>query len=218
MKRLIPLAAAAAIVAIAGCARKEAAKPAQTAAAAQAPAAPVAPDSFQVRFETSRGPFTVAVTRSLSPLGADRFYELVMTGYFTDVRFFRVVPGFVVQFGMNGDPKVNGMWADRKIADEPVKETNAKGTIVFATSGPNSRSNQLFINLADNPRLDAMGFAPFGRVVDGMGVVDSIYSGYGEAPDQQQITASGNAYLERMFPKLDYIKSATIVSGAPAAH
>jgi peptidyl-prolyl cis-trans isomerase A (cyclophilin A) len=208
MKRLLLLAAG---VAVAACGTRESAKPTQTAAAA------TAPDSFQVRFETSRGPFTVEVTRALSPLGADRFYQLVSTGYFTDVRFFRVVPGFVAQFGMNGDPKVNAEWSDRTIPDEPVKETNAKGTIVFATSGPNSRSNQLFINLADNPRLDAMGFAPFGRVVDGMAVVDSIYSGYGEAPDQQQITASGNAYLERMFPKLDYIKSATIVSGAPAA-
>ena len=209
MKRLLLLAAG---VAVAACGTRESAKPTQTAAAA------TAPDSFQVRFETSRGPFTVGVTRALSPLGADRFYQLVSTGYFTDVRFFRVVPGFVAQFGMNGDPKVNAQWSDRTIPDEPVKETNAKGTIVFATSGPNSRSNQLFINLADNPRLDAMGFAPFGRVVDGMAVVDSIYSGYGEAPDQQQITASGNAYLERMFPKLDYIKSAAIVSGAPAAH
>ncbi len=215
MKRLTALAAAAALVAVAGCARKEAAKPAQSAAAAQAP---VSPDSFQVRFETSRGPFTVQVMRALSPLGADRFYELVTTGYFTDVRFFRVVPGFVAQFGMNGDPKENAMWADRKIPDEPVKETNARGTIVFATSGPNSRSNQLFINLADNPRLDGMGFAPFGKVIDGMNVVESIYSGYGETPDQTQISASGNAYLERTFPKLDYIKSATIVGGAAAAH
>ena len=215
MKRLITLATAVALVAVAGCAKKEAAKPAQSAATAQTP---VAPDSFQVRFETSRGPFTVDVTRSLSPLGADRFYELVTTGYFTDVRFFRVVPGFVVQFGMNGDPRLNAMWADRKIPDEPVKETNAKGTIVFATSGPNTRSNQLFINLAGNPRLDGMGFTPFGRVVDGMNVVESIYSGYGESPDQDQITASGNAYLERMFPKLDYIKSATVVGGAAAAH
>lgn len=215
MKRFIALAAAAALVAVAGCARKEAARPAQRAAAARPS---LAPDSFQVRFETSRGPFTVEVTRSLSPLGADRFYALVTTGYFTGVRFFRVVPGFVVQFGMNGDPRLNAMWADRKIPDEPVKETNAKGTIVFATSGPNTRSNQLFINLADNPRLDGMGFTPFGRVVDGMNVVESIYSGYGESPDQDQITASGNAYLERMFPKLDYIKSATVVSGAAAVH
>lgn len=214
MKRLVALASCATLVAVAGCAKKESARPAQ----ATVQAAATAPDSFQVRFETSRGPFTVQVTRALSPHGADRFYQLVSIGYFTDVRFFRVVPNFVAQFGMNGDPEVNARWASRTIPDDSVRTTNARGTIVFATSGPNSRSNQLFINLVDNPRLDAMGFAPIGRVIDGMDVVESLYSGYGESPDQTQISTSGNAYLERMFPKLDYIKSATIVSGAAAAH
>ncbi|HEY5218500.1 MAG TPA: peptidylprolyl isomerase [Gemmatimonadaceae bacterium] len=207
LKRVIAIAAS---VVLAACSSKESPKPTPSGSASA-----VAPDSFRVAFATSRGPFTVDVTRSLSPLGADRFYQLVTSGYFTDVRFFRVVPGFVTQFGMSGDPKVNAEWSAKTILDEPVKETNARGTIVFATSGPNSRANQLFINLADNARLDGMGFSPFGRVVDGMTVVDSIYAGYGEAPDQTQITALGNSYLTAQFPKLDYIKSATIVNGTP---
>lgn len=172
-----------------------------------------APDSFRVAFATSRGPFTVQVTRALAPRGADRFYQLVSSGYFTGVRFFRVVPGFVAQFGMNGDPKVNADWSARTIPDDSVKTTNARGTLVFATAGPDTRSNQLFINLVDNSRLDAMGFAPIGRVVAGMSVVDSIYSGYGEAPNQDSISAQGNAYLERAFPKLDYITGARIAAG-----
>jgi peptidyl-prolyl cis-trans isomerase A (cyclophilin A) len=208
MKRLFVLAAC---VALAACGTKE---PAKTPAATTATAA-AAPDSFRVAFATSRGPFTVEVTRALAPRGADRFYHLVSIGYFTNVRFFRVVPGFVAQFGMNGDPQLNAKWAADSILDDPVKATNARGTIVFATSGPNTRSNQFFINLADNPRLDGMGFAPFGRVVDGMAVVDSIYSGYGEAPDQTRISAEGNAYLSTAFPKLDYITSATIVGSHP---
>ncbi|HET7630766.1 MAG TPA: peptidylprolyl isomerase [Gemmatimonadaceae bacterium] len=200
MKKLLLTVACLALVA---CGRKAA--PPSTATAG------TTPESYRVRFETSKGPFTVAVTRSLSPRGADRFYELVTSNYFNDVRFFRVVPGFVAQFGMNGDPKLNEEWADKPIPDDSVKETNARGTLVFATSGPNSRSNQLFINLADNGRLDKMGFSPFGKVVDGMAVVDSLYSGYGESPSQQLITVHGNAYLTRNFPKLDYIKSAAIV-------
>ncbi len=214
MKRLFALAAC---MALAACGTKESAKPA--AASAGAAAAPgAAPDSFRVAFVTSRGPFTVEVTRALAPRGADRFYQLVSSGFYTGARFFRVVPGFVVQFGMNADPKVNAEWTTRTIPDDSVKETNARGTIVFATQGPNTRTTQLFINLVDNTRLDAMGFTPFGKVVDGMAVVDSLYGGYGEAPDQTQIGASGNAYLTAVFPKLDYIKSATVVSGAaPAA-
>ena len=167
-------------------------------------------------FVTSRGPFTVEVTRA-SPTGADRFYQLVTGGYFTNVRFFRVVPGFVAQFGMNGDPTINAEWSARTLPDEPVKETNARGTIVYATSGPNSRANQFFINLVDNKRLNATGFAPFGRVVDGMAVVDSLYGGYGEAPNQDQIRVQGNAYLTAQFPKLDYIKSASVVPATAAA-
>ncbi len=207
MKRMLVFAACAVLAA---CGTKG--KEASTSAALPT----TAPDSFQVEFQTSRGPFTVAVTRALSPHGADRFYQLVSSGYFTDVRFFRVVPGFVAQFGMNGDPSVNAEWTAKTIPDDSVKETNARGTLVFAKAGPNSRANQLFINLADNARLDAMGFPPFGQVISGMSVVDSIYSGYGEAPDQNLIGTQGNKYLERMFPKLDYIKSATIVGGAAA--
>ncbi|MDE3152796.1 MAG: peptidylprolyl isomerase [Gemmatimonadota bacterium] len=208
MKRFIVLAACALFAA---CGTKEP-KPAASKAAAPA----TAPDSFQVQFQTSAGAFIVQVNRALAPIGVDRFYKLVTSGYFNDERFFRVVPGFVVQFGMNGDPKLNDRWQKDTIPDEPVKETNARGTIVFANRGPNTRANQLFINLGDNPNLDKMGFAPFGRVISGMNVVDAIYSGYGQMPDQSMIAAEGNKYLERAFPNLDYIKSATLVSGDSA--
>lgn len=169
-----------------------------------------APDSFRVTFETSRGPFVVQVSRAWAPLGADRFYDLTQQHFFDDSRFFRVVPGFVVQFGLNGDPKVNEPWDAKRLSDDSVRQTNARGTIVFAMQGPNTRTHQLFINLADNPRLDGMGFAPVGRVVDGMNVVDSLYSAYGESPDQTLIQTLGNPYLDRTFPKLDRIKTAKI--------
>lgn len=206
MKKILALAACAALVACGtkGSESTPAANPAKSAAPA--------PDTFRVAFETSKGPFTIEVDRALAPIGADRFYELVKSGYFTNAYFFRVVPGFVAQFGMNADPKVNAEWAAKTIQDDSVRTTNARGTIVFAqTNAPNSRANQFFINLVDNGRLDAMRFAPFGRVIDGMAVVDSLYSGYGEAPNQQQIGAEGNVYLKANFPKLDYIKTATIV-------
>jgi peptidyl-prolyl cis-trans isomerase A (cyclophilin A) len=167
------------------------------------------PDSFRVVFETSRGPFVVQVAHAWAPRGADRFYDLVQQHFFDDARFFRVVPGFVVQFGLSGDPKKNEPW-DQRIPDDSVRQTNARGTIVFATQGPNTRSHQLFINLADNARLDGMGFAPIGRVIEGMNVVDSLYSEYGESPDQQFIQTLGNAYLDRTFPKLDRIKTARV--------
>src|SRR5918999_1774479 len=170
-----------------------------------------APDSFRVAFETTRGNFAVDVIRAWSPRGADRFHELVNAGYFKDIAFFRVVPGFVAQFGMHGVPAVNRNWDDRPIPDDPVAQSNKRGTLVFATSGPNTRTNQFFINYSDNARLDGMGFSPFGRVVEGIAVVDSIYSGYGETPDQARIAAQGNAYLKRQFPRLDYIKAARIV-------
>jgi peptidyl-prolyl cis-trans isomerase A (cyclophilin A) len=182
-----------------------------SAAGTQSATAAPAPDSFRVAFETTRGNFVVDVFRRWSPRGADRFHELVNAGYFRDVAFFRVLPGFVAQFGMHGDPAVNRQWEDKSITDDPVTESNARGTIVFATSGPNTRANQFFINYADNARLDGMGFSPFGRVVEGMGVVDSIYAGYGETPDQARIAAQGNAYLQQRFPRLDYIRSASIV-------
>jgi peptidyl-prolyl cis-trans isomerase A (cyclophilin A) len=195
----------------AACSRDSARQESDSVARSPSAVATPAPDSFRVAFETTRGPFVVQVIRAWSPQGADRFHELVNGGYFTDVGFFRVVPGFVAQFGMHGDAAVNRRWADRVIPDDPVVQSNARGTIVFATRGPNTRSNQFFINYSDNARLDGMGFSPFGRVVEGMSVVDSIYSGYGEAPDQERIAADGNAYLKRQFPRLDFIKSARIV-------
>ncbi|MDQ3996034.1 MAG: peptidylprolyl isomerase [Gemmatimonadota bacterium] len=178
-------------------------------------AATPAPDSFRVAFETTRGNFVVDVIRAWSPRGVDRFHELVSAGYFTDVAFFRVLPGFVAQFGMHGDPSVNRRWDDRPIPDDPVVQSNKRGTIVFATAGPNTRGNQFFINFGDNSRLDGQGFSPFGRVVEGMAVVDSTYAGYGEEPDQSRVAAEGNAYLKRNFPRLDYIKSAKLVGPAP---
>jgi cyclophilin family peptidyl-prolyl cis-trans isomerase len=176
-----------------------------------------APETFKAQFDTTKGKFTVEVTRSLAPNGADRFYNLVRSGYFTDVAFFRVVPGFMCQFGINGDPAVSAKWREATIPDDPVKGSNTRGTITFATAGPNTRTTQLFINFADNTFLDGQGFAPFGKVTEGMDVVDKIYSGYGDGPpggigpNQGRIQMEGNAYLKKDFPNLDYIKSATIV-------
>lgn len=170
-----------------------------------------APDSFKVRFDTTKGAFTIEVTRALAPIGADRFYNLVRSGYFKDIEFFRVIPGFMVQFGIHGDPKVAAAWQTARISDDLVKTSNARGTISFATSGPNTRTTQMFINYADNSRLDGMGFSPFGKVTAGMEVVDKINSESGESPDQGRIQAQGNAYLKKDFPNLDSIKSATIL-------
>jgi peptidyl-prolyl cis-trans isomerase A (cyclophilin A) len=177
-----------------------------------------APDTFKVQFDTTKGKFIVEVTRSLSPNGADRFYNLVRSGYFKDIAFFRVVPNFMCQFGIHGDPAVSAKWNEANIADDPVKGSNTRGTITFATAGPNTRTTQLFINFRDNVSLDGQGFSPFGKVVSGMDVVDKLYSGYGDAPDfggrgpnQGRIAAEGNAYLKKEFPELDYIKSATIL-------
>ena len=170
----------------------------------------MAPASYRVNMDTSRGPVAIEVTRADAPNGADRFYNLVKAKFFDGARFFRVVPGFVVQFGLAADPAVSRAW-NVSIKDDPVKATNSRGTLTFAaTSAPNSRSTQLFINLVDNQRLDASGFAPFGKVVTGMENVDQIYSGDRERPDQGQIEQAGNAYLEKAFPKLDYIKTARI--------
>lgn len=168
-------------------------------------------DTYRVDFETSQGPVVVEIDRTLAPNGAEHFYQLVHAKYFDGARFFRVVPNFVVQWGMAGDPRAARKWG-ASIADDPVKTTNARGAVTFAaTNAPNSRQTQLFINLRDNGNLDAMGFAPIGRVVSGMENVDKLYSGYGERPDQGQIGIHGNAYLEKNFPKLDYIKTARIV-------
>lgn len=176
-----------------------------------ATAADQAPANYQVKFDTSAGEFLVDVKRELAPNGADRFHELVKNGFYNECRFFRVVPNFVVQFGINGDPEVQKKWRDARIADDKVLTTNARGTLTFATSGPNSRTSQLFINLKDNGRLDERGFSPFAKVIKGIEVVDKITAQYGERPDQGQIQARGNAYLKESFPRLDYIKSATIV-------
>jgi peptidyl-prolyl cis-trans isomerase A (cyclophilin A) len=172
--------------------------------------APQAPPTFRALFTTSKGPFTIEVHRNWAPNGADRFYDLVNNHFYDEARFFRVVPGFVVQWGIQGDPAVQLNWRSKTIPDDPVTQTNRHGTITFATSGPNSRTTQLFINLADNPRLDASGFAPFGQVISGMNVVDALYSGYGQTPDQNQIQARGNAYLQSQFPQLDYIQTARV--------
>jgi peptidyl-prolyl cis-trans isomerase A (cyclophilin A) len=169
-----------------------------------------APASFRVRFETTRGSFVVAVTRAWAPVGADRFYNLVQAGFYDDAAFFRVVPGFVVQFGLNADPRVNAAWDAARIADDRVKETNRRGRITFATAGPDTRTTQLFISTGGNERLDQMGFAPFGEVVAGMSVVDAIHSGYGEMPDQGRITTEGNAYLRQQFPRLDFIRKVAV--------
>jgi len=171
-----------------------------------------APDKFQVKFDTSKGEFVIEVTRAWSPIGADHFYNLVKNGYYDNCRFFRVVKDFMVQFGINGNPKLNTIWRSANIKDDPVKQSNSRGYITFAKTGaPNSRSTQLFINFKDNSFLDSQGFSPFGKVVKGMSIVDSIYNGYGEKPDQGQIQMQGNAYLEKNFPDLDYIKTATVV-------
>ncbi len=176
------------------------------------------PDQYRAIFITSRGPFTVEVTRALAPLGADRFYEMVNAAYFTDVRFFRVVPGFVAQFGMHGDPDVNKAWQEQHLTDEPAKASNARGSLVFATTPePNSRANQFFINLVDNAeKLDTRGFAPIGRVVEGMDVVDKLNTEYGEQVNQMRLASKGNSYLRAWFPALDSIVSAKIVTGSVA--
>ncbi len=174
-------------------------------------AAPAVPDTFKVKFETTKGDFVVEVTKAWAPIGATRFYRLVQERFFDGCRFFRVVPGFMVQFGISGDPKVAAAWEHRNIKDDPVRQSNTLGMITYAMAGPNTRTTQLFINYGNNAGLDSQGFSPFGKVVSGMEVVTAIYSGYGERPDQGAIQAQGNAYLNAHFPKLDYIKTARIV-------
>jgi peptidyl-prolyl cis-trans isomerase A (cyclophilin A) len=176
-----------------------------------------APESFTVRIETTQGDFVVAVDRALAPRGADRFYNLARHGYYDGVRFFRVLPGFVVQFGIHGEPALAAVWREARIPDDPVRASNLRGTLTYAMAGPDTRTVQLFINLADNTRLDAQGFAPFGRVVEGMDVVDRLHAGYGEGapmgrgPDQGRIQAEGEAYLAREFPLLDRVLRARVV-------
>ena len=175
-----------------------------------------APDSFRVRFATTKGDFLVAVKRAWAPHGADRFYNLVRSGYYDGVRFFRVIPGFMAQFGLHGDTAVTAAWRERRIPDDPVRRSNQRGMVTFATAGPGTRTTQVFINYRDNSRLDADGFAPFGEVVEGMDVVDKLYGGYGEGapggrgPDQMRIHIEGEKYLARQFPKLDKITKARV--------
>jgi peptidyl-prolyl cis-trans isomerase A (cyclophilin A) len=179
-----------------------------------------APESYKVKFDTTRGEFTVTVTRAWAPLGADRFYNLVKHHFYDNAAFFRVVPQFVVQFGINASPAVSAAWKHTEIKDDPVTQSNKRGAIVFATAGPNTRTTQVFVNLKDNSRLDSMGFAPFGTVDgDGMNVVEMMYEGYGDSagPDQDQLEKQGDPYLLKGWPKLDHIKSATVVGTAAAA-
>ena len=184
-------------------------------AIAQVPNEP-APASYKVKFDTSKGVFIVQVTRAWSPQGADRFYNLVKSGFFDNVRFFRVVSGFMVQFGIHGDPNVMVKWRDAPIKDDPVTQSNKRGFITFATAGPNTRTTQVFINFDDNSRLDGMGFSPFGQVISGMNVVDALNSEYGEGaprgrgPDQSRLQREGNAYLAKEYPRMDFVKKATI--------
>lgn len=174
------------------------------------------PDSFAVHVVTSRGAFDLKVHRSWSPKGSDRLYYLFSNNYYDGIRFFRVISGFMAQFGMSGDTGVERTWKDLNLSDEPVTHSNKRGTLTFADAGPDTRSTQLFINYRDNSPLDGSGFTPVGEVTNGMSVVDSLYSGYGEGapggqgPDQTKITAEGNAYLMRDFPKLDYIVTAHV--------
>jgi peptidyl-prolyl cis-trans isomerase A (cyclophilin A) len=176
-----------------------------------------APAVYQAKFDTSKGAFVIDVHRDWAPNGADRFYNLVKNGFYNDVRFFRVLDGFMAQFGINGNPNLSAVWRNASIKDDPVKQSNARGTVTFATAGPNTRTTQVFINFGDNAGLDGQGFSPFGKVASGMDVVDALYGGYGEGaprgdgPDQGQVQAQGNAYLEKAYPKLDYVKTATIV-------
>ena len=169
-----------------------------------------APAMFEVAFDTSKGRFVVDVHREWAPIGADRFYNLVKSEFFDDVRFFRVIAGQLAQFGMHGDPAVQSAWRDAVVEDDPVRHGNVRGSVSFASRGPNTRTTQLFINLRDNSAYDRLGFAPFAEVVTGLDVVDSLYSAYEEGPDQGLIDAAGNAYLTREFPNLDYIKNAAV--------
>ena len=174
-----------------------------------------APATYKANFDTSKGTFVITVHKDWAPKGADRFYNLVKSGFFDGVRFFRVIPNFMAQFGIHGTPAVSAAWQGARITDDPVKQSNKKGYVTFATAGPNTRTTQLFVNYGDNTSLDKQGFSPFGEVTTGMDVVDKLYNGYGEIYKRsdfqlQQFLTQGNAYLEKQFPRMDYIKTATI--------
>ncbi|MFA6092548.1 MAG: peptidylprolyl isomerase [Elusimicrobiota bacterium] len=177
-----------------------------------------APETFKAKFATTQGDFTLEIHRAWSPLGADRFYNLVNAGYYDDAAFFRVIKGFMVQFGINGSGAVNAKWREARINDDPASgQSNTRGMVSFAMAGPNTRTTQVFINYADNGRLDSMGFTPFAKVASGMDVVDKLYGNYGEGapsgsgPHQGQLQMQGNAYLKAEFPKMDYVRTAVIV-------
>jgi peptidyl-prolyl cis-trans isomerase A (cyclophilin A) len=176
------------------------------------PNPPKGPESYRVKFVTSGGDFVVEVTRKFAPIGADRFHEAVSGRFFDECRFFRVVPNFIVQFGINGDPKVQSRWRRASLRDDPgVGKTNAKGTLTFATAGPNTRTTQMFINLKDNAFLDKLGFTPFGTVVEGFSVVQKINAEYGEKAQQGAIQSEGNGYLKAEFPRMGFIKTARVM-------
>ena len=182
-----------------------------------------APEVYEVKFTTTKGEFVVQVTRAWALLGADRFYNLAANKFFDDASFFRVLSGFVVQFGLSADPQVSKVWRTATIKDDPVTQSNRPGYITFATAGPNTRTTQVFINLGNNAQLDSMGFAPFGLVTQGMEVVKQLYSGYGEGapsgrgPDQGAVSSQGKAYLDKNFPNLDSVKSASVIPHAQEA-
>ena len=210
------------VAALLGCGAGQDDKPKETPKVLLDPSLPEwkekAPDTFKAKFTTSKGDFTILVERAWAPLGADRFHALVKNGFFDNARFFRVVSGFMVQFGLNGDPKVSKAWVNATMKDDPVVKSNMRGWVTYAMRGANTRTTQLFINFADrNKNLDSQGFAPFGQVVEGMDVVEKLYSKYGDGPprgsgpDQGKIQSEGNAYLEREYKELDFIKKAAIV-------
>jgi peptidyl-prolyl cis-trans isomerase A (cyclophilin A) len=209
----VPSLAGIALLALAGCSsapEKKAGQPKKPAAAEPAP------EQFRVKLDTSKGDVVIEIHRDWAPKGVDHFHTLVKTGFYDGARFFRVRPGFVVQFGIAGDPKTNRLWSTMNLPDDPVRQSNTKGMVTYATAGPNTRTTQIFINLADNKRLDKDGFAPFGKVVSGMENVESFYSAYGEmaprgqGPSPDQIETVGNSYLESKFPRLDFIRKATV--------
>ena len=187
------------------------------AAAPAKPARPAhTPDIYRVSMDTSKGAVVLEIMRAWAPRGADHFYELVRSGYYDGDRFYRVMPRFVVQFGINGDPQVSQLWSSLRIPDDPVKQKNRKGTVTFASSGPGARTTQVFVNMRDNPALDRQGFAPIGHVASGMDVLERLYSGYGDmpprgsGPDGVEIERQGVSYLENHFPRLDYITKAAV--------
>ena len=224
MKRFLTIALAAGLIGCGSSGPKSEEKAGGGDAAKQPKKLDRAPDKFHVKFETTKGDFVMEVVRDWAPRGADRFHELIQEKFYDGSRFFRVRPKFVVQFGINKDPKVSELWRQLKMPDDPVKQKNLRGYVSYAKDGPGSRTTQIFINLANNSqRLDTTGFAPFARVVEGMDVVDKLYATYGEVqslggggPDPQKIEMMGEEYLARNFSRLDVIKKAEIVDPGPA--